>query len=500
MNDPMNDFTSRMQELRDLSGVIGLLSWDQETFMPRKGGEARAHHLATMQGILHERLTSPALADAMAALESRRDLPPEQRAMVRNVRFERDRAVKVPARLVKELAERQSLSVEAWREARERRDFSKFRPHLEVLVRLKREQADALGHQGERYDALLEGFEPGMRVARLQPLLASLRQGLVPLVRAIVESKKRPANPLSGRDFDVAKQWELSLQVLRDMGFDLEAGRQDKSTHPFTGGAGDPGDVRLTTRLFPDNPLSGLMSTIHEAGHGLFEQGFDSAHVRTYLAQSPSFGVHESQSRFWENLIGRSLPFWRHYLPLMQRHFPAELKGVKPEEIYAAVNRVEPSLIRVEADEVTYNLHILVRFELELALLKGDLAAAELPQAWNARMKDYLGVTPSHDTEGAMQDIHWAWGEFGYFPTYTLGNLYSAMLLEKMQADVPKLWSEVAAGNLRPALDWLRTKIHRQGFLYPAEELMQKVTGQALSEKPFLAYLQAKYRPLYQLA
>jgi carboxypeptidase Taq len=284
------------------------------------------------------------------------------------------------------------------------------------------------------------------------------------------------------------------------MGFDLEAGRQDKSTHPFTGGAGDPGDVRLTTRIYPDNPLSGFMSTIHEGGHGLFEQGFDSAHRRTYLAQAPSFGLHESQSRFWENVIGRSLPFWRHYLPVLAKLFPAELGATRVEDVYAAVNLVEPSLIRVEADEVTYNLHILVRFELELAILRGELQAADLPSAWNQRMKQYLGVTPAHDTEGVMQDIHWAWGEFGYFPTYTLGNLYSAMFLEKLRRDLPDLWERVGRGELRPLLEWLRANIHHQGFLYPAEELVQSVTGKGLSDKPFLEYLTAKYRPLYGLA
>lgn len=497
--DPLGEFLSRMHELKDLGGVLGVLSWDQETYMPPKAAECRAQQLGTMQGLYHERLTAPELGHALAALGARPDLTPDLTAMVRNVRWERDRAMRVPARLVKELAERQSLAVEAWRGARVRKDFALFRPHLEALVALRREQADALGHEGERYDALLEAYEPGMRVERLAPLLERVRESLVPLVRAIVGSGRRPANPLAGCSFDPARQWDFTLRVLRDMGFDLEAGRQDRSTHPFTGGGGHPSDVRLTTRLLADNPISGLMSTIHEAGHGLYEQGFAAGDARTYLAQAPSFGLHESQSRFWENLIGRSRPFWAHYLPQVRAVFPLELQGVELGPFYAWLNGVEPSLIRVEADEVTYNLHILVRFEVELALMRGELEPRDLPEAWNARMRDYLGVVPRDDAEGVMQDIHWAWGEFGYFPTYTLGNLYSAMLLEALLRDVPTLWESVARGDLRPARDWLRTRIHLAGYRLPAEDLVEQVTGSRLDERPFLRYLAGKYRPLYGL-
>ncbi len=496
---PFPELFVRMQELKDLSGVISLLSWDQETYMPPKGGAPRAHQLSTMQGLYHERLTAQALPDLLAAARARPDLTAEHRAMLRNLEWERDRAVKVPSRLVKELAERQSIAVEAWRTARAKKDFEAFRPHLEILIRLKREQADALGHQGERYDALLEGYEPGMRSERLGPLFAQLRARLLPLVHAIVESGRKPKDPFAGRRFDPARQWEFTVRLLKDMGFDLEAGRQDRSSHPFTGGAGHPLDVRLTTRLHENSPISGVMSSIHECGHGLFEQGFDPAHARTFLAQAPSLGAHESQSRFWENLIGRSLPFWRHYLPVLKRHFASELDGISLEVFHAALNRVEPSLVRVDADEVTYNLHVLLRFELELAIMRGQLETKDLPAAWNSRMKEYLGVEPKDDVEGVMQDIHWAFGEFGYFPTYAIGNLYSAMLLETLQAEVPALWDAVGRGELKAVLDWLRAKIHRQGFLEPAEALMERVTGKKLTETPFIDYLWTKYRPLYGL-
>jgi carboxypeptidase Taq len=322
----------------------------------------------------------------------------------------------------------------------------------------------------------------------------------VPLVRAIVAGGRKPPDPFQGRSFDLSRQWEFTERLLRDMGFDLAAGRQDRSTHPFTGGAGHPLDVRLTTRLLEGNPISGFMSTIHECGHGLFEQGFEPAHARTWLAQSPSFGLHESQSRFWENLIGRSLPFWRHYLPILAGLFPRELEGVSLEAFHAALNRVEPSLIRVEADEVTYNLHVLLRYELELAILRGQLQAGDLPDAWNAQMQEYLGLTPRDDVEGVMQDIHWAFGEFGYFPTYAIGNLYSAMLLRALQQQVPGLWEAIGRGELRVALDWLRGAVHRRGFLLPAEDLVEQVAGNRLTEEPFMDYLWEKYRPLYGLA
>lgn len=494
--DVLGEFKSRMHEIKDLAGVLGLLTWDQETYMPEKAGPARGQQLSTMQGLYHERLSDPRLGEVLAALESKADLDPATRAMVRNLAWERGRAVKVPPQLVKELAERQAHAVEAWRNARERNDFAAFRPHLETLVRLRREQADALGHDGERYDALLESYEPGMRAARLEPLFEALRGELVPLVRAIGESGTKPDTSFLERRFDPEGQWAFTMQLLADMGFDLAAGRQDRSIHPFTGGT-HPNDVRLTTRIFPENLLSGVMSTIHEAGHGLYEQGFDPAHHRTTLAQAPSMGLHESQSRFWENLIGRSRPFWQHYLPRLKQQFPGVIDEIDLDQFHAAVNCVAPTLIRVEADEVTYNLHILVRFELELALLRGQLEVKDLPEAWNARMEAFLGIRPPDDKLGVMQDIHWAWGEFGYFPTYTLGNLYAAMLCARLEQDLPSLWEDVARGELKPILGWLREQVHRKGFLMSAEDLVESITGSRLSERPFVDRLWSKYGPLY---
>jgi carboxypeptidase Taq len=484
----------RMHELKDLSGVIGLATWDQETYLPAKAAAARAQQLSTLQGLYHERLVEPWLGEALAWAAGQ-PLSTDERAMVRVLSHERERAVRVPPSLVRALAEAQSQGLVAWRRAREERRFATFQPALERLLRLRREQAEAYGHQGERYDALLEGYEPGMRVERLTPVLEALRDTLVPLV-ATLSAQPAPKDVFAGKHFDVEAQWRFSLELLQAMGFDLEAGRQDRSVHPFTGGT-HPTDVRLTTRLDATQPMSALFSTLHEGGHGLYEQNFSPAHHRTPLASAASMGLHESQSRLWENVVGRGRPFWSHFLPRMQAHFPEALGGVSLEDFLGTVNRVQPSLIRVEADEVTYNLHVVLRYELELLLVHEELPLEELPAQWNARMERYLGVRPAHDGEGVLQDIHWAWGEFGYFPTYALGNLYSASLYRAAQGQVPQLEEHIARGQLLPLRDWLREKVHSQGYRLPAEQLVEQVTGEGLTDVPFLQYLRQKYGALY---
>ena len=486
---------SRMHELRDLQGVIGLMTWDQETYMPPGAETARGAQLATVQGLYHERLVDPRLGDWLAWAQGQGGALREQaRPLVR----ERDRAVKVPSRLVKELAEAQAHALGLWKRAREAKDFSAFQPGLERLLALRREQADAIGHGGQRYDALLEGFEPGMTVQRLAPVLDSLRAQLVPLVQAL-DAQPRPPDVVKGKRFPEAGQWAFTLELLAAMGFDMQRGRQDKSVHPFTGGT-HPTDVRLTTRLSDDNPLPAIFGTIHEGGHGLYEQGYHPDHHRTPLAQSPSMGLHESQSRLWENVVGRSTGFWAHFLPKLQRHFPSELGTVSLDAWVRHVNRVERSLIRVEADEVTYNLHIVLRFQLEVAMLGGDLQVKDLPGAWNEKMKALLGLTPGDVKEGVLQDIHWAWGELGYFPTYSLGNLYSASLYNAAKAQVPGLEASIREGRLAPLLEWLRAKVHHQGYRLDAEDVVRQATGRGLTDADFVAYLKAKYGALYGVA
>jgi carboxypeptidase Taq len=482
---------ARMEELKDLGGVIGLLTWDQETYLPTRAHAARGQQLSTMQGLYHQRLVDPALGELIEQADADSELSADERAMIRVFQRERDRAAKVPHALVRALAEAQAKGVSAWREARETRDFARFRPALERTLTLRREQADAFGHDGERYDALLESYEPGMRVSRLTPVLEGLRDQLIPIVQRLTEMPP-PRDVLEGHAFDADKQWAFTLRLLEGMGFDLRAGRQDRSIHPFTGGT-HPRDVRLTTRVDMRNLLGTIFSTIHEGGHGLYEQGFAEAHHRTPLAGAPSMGLHESQSRLWENVIGRSLPFWEHWYPILREAFPSEFAGVDVTAFVQSVNRVCRSFNRVESDEVTYNLHIVLRYELELLLIHDELPVADLPEAWNDRMSKYLGVRPPDDLSGVLQDIHWAWGELGYFPTYSLGNLYAAQLNEALRRDLPDLDGRLRQGDLLSVRDWLRRNIHEEGHRYDAEDLITRVTGAGLSDAPFLRYLRAKY-------
>lgn len=478
----------RMQELRDLQGLIGLASWDQETFLPKKAASARGDQLATIQGLYHERLTDPRLGELLTTVKCESG---DEQAMVRVLGQERERQSKVPGDLVRALAQAQTEGVTAWKKARAAKDTKLFFPVLERLLSLRREQADAFGHDGERYDALLEGFEPGMRVARLGPVLASLAQSLAPMVQAL-DARPKPPSLFQGQTFDADAQWGFSMELLPALGFDLEAGRQDKSVHPFTGGT-HPYDVRLTTRLFPNTPLPAIFGTIHEAGHGMYEQGFQPAHHRTPLAQAPSMGLHESQSRLWENVIGRSRPFWSHFFPKLQRWFPAQLGAVTVDQWVAEVNRVERSPTRVEADEVTYNLHIVLRYELELGLVRGTLAVKDLEAAWNASMERLLGWKVQHAAEGVLQDIHWAWGELGYFPTYALGNLYAASLVSAARRSLGDLDAAMARGELSGLREWLREQVHAQGYRLPAEQLVTGITGRGLTADDFLAYLRQKH-------
>ena len=483
----------RMQELKDLSGLIGLAIWDLHTYLPPKGEEARAHQLAAIEGIFHERLVDPVLGELLERAKAG-PLEDDQRAMVRVLSRERDRSLKVPQSLVRALAEAQARGLSAWRAARQARSFALFAPALQTLLELRRQQADAIGHSGERYDALLDGYEPGMTVARLTPVLLRLKERLVPMVRTLA-STRQPEDVLSGRRFDAGAQWRFSLRLLEEMGFDFSAGRQDQSIHPFTGGT-DPRDVRLTTRI-NEGELLAVFASIHEGGHGLYEQGFSEAHYRTPLAAAPSMGLHESQSRLWENLVGRSRPFWQRFFPVLQQHFPQSLSDITADGFYRAINRVEPTLIRGYADEVTYNLHIVLRYELELLLIHDQLPLEELPREWNRRMMELLGVTPPDDTDGVLQDIHWSTGDVGYFPTYALGNLYSAILFATLRREVTDLDERIQSGELKVVTHWLREKIHTQGSRYDAEELVQRICGHGLQDDEFIGYLKTKFSDLY---
>jgi carboxypeptidase Taq len=488
-------FTEKCLVLHDLMEVQQLLEWDQQVMMPRKGAEQRGAHQAALARVVHERLADPALGDLIVSLEEK-DLADDARADLREAHRAWERAVKVPSSLVSERAMAVALAQEAWTAAKPAGDFAAFRPHLERVLALTREMASLLNPE-HPYDALLEEYEPGMTEDELASVFAGLKARILPLLDRILGAASPPDASILARRYPVESQEAFCRAVAGDLGYDFEAGRLDRSAHPFTNGTFR--DVRITTRYSETFLNMALFGTIHETGHALYEQGLDPERFRTPSGQACSLGIHESQSRFWENVIGRSRPFWSHYFPKLRRAFPGALDGVGEEDFYRAVNAVKPSLIRVEADEVTYNLHILLRFELESALLKGTLEPGDLPEAWRAGMKDLLGIEPPSDREGVLQDIHWSAGLVGYFPTYALGNLYGGQFLQALRSDLPDLDGRIAAGDFAPVRDWLRRKIHVQGRRHLAPELCARVTGRSLSADPLMAYLEAKFSDVYGL-
>jgi len=501
MESKLNQLKTRIAEIQDLRKAGALLSWDQQTYMPPGGAAARAEQLATLQKTAHTWFVSDEIGQLLEDLETEAaswDYDSDEASLVRMLTRDYRKARKLPPDLIAEIARVTTLAFEAWTRARQDSDFPLFLPHLEKIVELNIRVAEALGYQECIYDPLLDQFEPDMKTAQVAAIFAELKAELLPLVRAISERLDRVDDSVLHRPTDVDKQWQFGLEVIKDIGFDLERGRQDKSVHPFTTSF-SIGDVRLTTRLDPNYFPTALFGTLHECGHGLYEQGIDPALERTSLDDGASLGVHESQSRLWENLIGRSRPFIQHYFPRLQALFPEQLGEVDSETFYRAVNRVQPSLIRVEADEVTYNLHIMLRFELENDMLEGKLRVADVPEAWNAKMQEYLGLVPPNDRLGVLQDVHWSSGLFGYFPTYTLGNLLSVQFFDQAKQEVPDLLDQIASGKFEALLAWLRNAIYRHGRKYTPGELVQRVTGQGLTARNYLNYIRTKFSEIYGL-
>jgi len=490
----------RLGQLADVRAAQAVLSWDQETYMPPAGGEARAQQLATLGRIGHELLTDDetgTLLEAAGAEVSGLDPDSDEARIVRVTRRDRDKAVRVPASLVAELARVTALAQQAWARARDQDDFASFRPHLEKVLELTLQKAEALGYEESAYDALLDEYEPDMKASEVSAVFAHLRGELVPLVEAIAE-RPAPDDTCLRRNFSAAAQWAFGEAVIADFGFDFKCGRQDRSAHPFSTNFATT-DVRITTRVDERFLPSGLFGTLHEAGHAMYEQGVDGGLDRTGLAGGTSLGIHESQSRLWENLVGRSEPFWAHYYPRLQAQFPDQLGDVDRAAFYRAVNRVSPSLIRVEADEITYNLHVMIRFELELDLVAGTLEVTDLPAAWNAKYEESLGLTPPTDADGVLQDIHWSFGLIGYFPTYTLGNLVSVQLFNQAAQDLGDLEGQIGRGEFAPMRAWLREHIHCHGRKFSARELLQRITGGGLDAEPWLEYARRKFGELYEI-
>ena len=501
MNERYDRLLASSREISTLESIGELLSWDQETYMPPAATDARSEQRTLVATLMHQRLVSEQLGEAIERLHGSEELEAlgaEAVANVRELRRRHQRERKVPADLVQQIARTTALAHQPWVQARKENKLQLFAPWLERLVNLKKQWAEAVGYDAEPYDALLDEYEPEMRSQELHPLFDQLRSVLIELLGRIQASPLKPTESLFRGLFDLDKQREFGVKVASELGFNFHRGRLDTSAHPFCTGLAET-DVRLTTRYDAADPTKSLLGIIHEAGHGMYEQGLLEEHRGTPMGSAVSLGVHESQSRWWENFIGRSRPFWEHYLPELQACFPAMLDAVALPEFLLAINQVRPSLIRVEADEVTYNLHILIRVELERELFSDALRVAELPDAWNERMDHYLGIRPSNDSDGVLQDIHWSMGGFGYFPTYTLGNLYAGQLDHQLRQDIPDVQRRISHGQFGELREWMGSRIHRHGSLYPPAELIREVTGLEPDSRFFLDYLNRKYTELYEL-
>ena len=493
-----NALLARLAEIGHIQTSSAVLGWDQQCYMPPGGAPERAEQLAVLGKIAHQMYTSDETRRLLEESERETaglDGDSDEKLTLRVVRRGFDKSTKIPTKLVMELAKATAIGHETWVKARAESDWPQFAPTVEHLIDLARQVADAYGYEDRAYDALLDQYEPGMKTVQVEQVFDALRPGLVALVKDLAAAPPID-DSLLHRGFDAHQQKAFGEFIVAKMGYDFGRGRQDRAVHPFCTSFGR-NDVRITTR-FDENWLPcALMGTIHETGHALYEQGFDPKDDFTPLSNAASLGFHESQSRLWENIVGRSRGFWNVYYGDLQKHFPGVLDDVNVETFYKAINRVEPSLIRVEADEVTYCLHIMLRFEMEKGMIDGSIAVKDVPEVWNAKMQEYLGITPPNDAEGCLQDVHWSGASFGYFPTYALGTILSAQLFDKATADNPAITSDLASGEFDSLLTWLRTNVHKQGSRYLPAELVQRVCGEPAKSQPYLNYLNTKFRAVY---
>jgi carboxypeptidase Taq len=487
-------------ELEDLGHISAVLGWDQQINMPPGGLEERGSQLAAIGRIMHEKITSDEvqqliedLAKEVGDLEAETD----EARMVKVSKRAVEKRTKVPLPLLMENIQATTLAHEAWVKAKKESDFSIFQSHLKKIIDLRKQYADLFKPYDHIYDPLLDDFEPGMKTAEVRKIFNELRPQQVELVAAIAE-KEPPDNSFLKQHYKEAYQEIIGRDVITRFGYDWDRGRLDIAPHPFTTEFGQ-GDVRITTRYLKDDGGSALFSTMHEAGHAMYGQGVPQKYSRHPLSGAASLAIHESQSRLWENLVGRSREFWTFFYPSMQMLFPEYLANVSPDDFYRGINKVEPTLIRVEADEATYNLHIMLRLEIEIGLMEGTIEVADLPEIWNSKMEDYLGVTPPDDAQGVLQDIHWSGGMVGYFPTYALGNLASVQLWDKMLEEHPDIPDQIAKGQFDTILGWMREKVHQYGNKFEPQEIMLKATSSKITPEPYMAYLKTKYGEIYDL-
>jgi carboxypeptidase Taq len=498
----LSELLDHMHEVADLGALASLAGWDQNTALPDGAGEVRGQQLATMQGVMHERWTASRLGTLLGELdEAVRDtrFSDADRGLVREAKRNYDHATKLPRGLVEEMARTEAGAFEAWRRAREHNDFASFAPWLSRVITLQREIADRFGYKETRYDALLDQYEPELTASQLDALFGPVRDTSINLLRRIQASGKQvDASVLEG-DFPADTQVRLSEKLLSGLGYDFKRGGIAVSPHPFTTSFGSPFDVRVTVRPDPRFLQAAVMAAIHEGGHALYEQGSAPTLARTPVAGGASLGAHESQSRLWENAIGRSEAFWQGQFHLVREVYPQQFAHVDPATFTRALNKVTPSLIRVEADEVTYNMHIIIRFELEKAMVNSEVAVESLPGMWNAKYREYLGIEPKTDSEGILQDIHWT-GGFGYFPTYTLGNLYAAQINSALRKAFPDFDQRLAGGDTSFVLSWLQERMYQVGAIYTPPVLMERVTGAPPNPAYFADYLNTKFASVYGLA
>ncbi|GCF08911.1 carboxypeptidase M32 [Dictyobacter arantiisoli] len=490
-----------VRPLMDLTALSALAVWDQSTAMPRGAGVVHMHQAATLQSILHDRQTDPrlgAILDELETVIASDAFNDSDRALVRETRLSYDRACKLPRPFVEETSRVRSASFNAWIEAREKNDFKIFAPWLQRTIALQRELADYYGYAETRYDALLDTYEPGLTTSRVEQLFAPVRTASTALLRRIQDSGRVVDTSSVTGTFAIAQQEELCNRILRTIGYDFNRGYLSRSEHPFTISFGSPYDVRLTTRYEEQYLPMTLMAVIHEGGHGLYEQGIAETLSRTPLAGGVSLGIHESQSRLWENLLARSHAFWQGHYSGLRETFPTQFEHVDLDTYVRALNQVQPSLIRVKADEITYNLHIMIRFEIEKELINGNVAVESLPELWNARYREYLGISASNEVDGVLQDMHWTNG-FGYFPTYTLGNLYAAQITHTLRRSFPDFDARLSSGDTSFVLNWLRENIHQYGGIYRPDDLIKQATGEVLNSQYFISYITEKFGKLYGL-
>jgi carboxypeptidase Taq len=496
MEATLQAFRELIAKIKSYEEAVSVMHWDMRTGAPKKGITSRSEAVGVLSTEMFKLSVSDEMGqylDELGLPENMQQLDQTNQRLVQESRKEYERSKKIPTEMYKEYVVLTAQAESTWEDAKRASDFAMFQPFLEKIVAFNQRFIELWGYDRHPYNTLLDMYEPGMTVAQLDEVFGALRQYTVPLVHDLSIVKDKPESGFLKLPYDIIKQREFSLYILKELGYDFDAGRLDESEHPFATGL-NPGDVRITTKFKPQDIAFALFGTIHECGHALYEQNISADLVGTTLCTGASMGIHESQSRFWEIYVGSSLPFWKRYYSKLQALFPEQLGQVNVEQFYNAINKSEPSLIRIEADELTYNLHIMIRYELEKSLIGGEIRVADLPRLWNEKYKEYLGITPSSDAEGVLQDVHWAGGAFGYFPSYSLGNMYAAQMMHKLQQIMPDLEQRVEQGDMQPIKAWLIEHVHRFGKLLTPAEIIQFATGEPLNPSYLVDHLRAKYK------